>query len=59
MFDRLGPFGVLGVLVLVAGLAVVSWQNPIIGGGLGLVVAGVGLVAFGMVRSMMSMFGMA
>jgi drug/metabolite transporter (DMT)-like permease len=58
MFDRLGPLGILGLVVIVAGIAIISLRDLVIAGGIGLVVAGVGLVAFGMVRSMLSMFGM-
>jgi hypothetical protein len=58
MFDRLGPLGILGLVVIVAGIAIIGLRDLVIAGGIGLVVAGVGLVAFGMVRSMLSMFGM-
>jgi hypothetical protein len=59
MFQRLGLVGVLGVVVMVAGIGLVTWQNPIIGGGIALMLAGVGLVVRSLVTSMLSMFGMA
>jgi len=59
MYRTLGPIGLVGILVMVAGLGVITWRDPFIGGGLALVLAGIGIVVQRMVASVMSMFGMA
>ena len=59
MFDKLGTKGVVGVVVLLAGLALVAWRAPVVAAGVALVVAGLGLVASGLAESVMRMFGMA
>jgi len=59
VLDRLGAVGVLGVLVLVGGLALLVTVDPVIAAGVALVVAGLGLVAAGLLKSVMSAFGMA
>lgn len=58
MLDKLGTVGVAGIVVLLAGVALVAWQNLILAAGLALVVAGVGLVAYGLVTSLLGAFGM-
>ncbi|ELY27029.1 hypothetical protein C499_10854 [Halogeometricum borinquense DSM 11551] len=59
MFDKLGTKGIAGVVLLVAGIGIVAYQEPIVAAGIALVVAGLGLVASGLVQSVMGMFGMA
>jgi len=58
MLNKLGIPGVLGVLLMTGGVGVVTWQNPIIGGGLALIIAGLGLVVYGMVTTLLSSMGM-
>lgn len=58
MFGRLGPAGVLGVLVLLAGIAVIAWQNLVIAGGVALVIAGIGFVVYGLVTNLLSTLGL-
>lgn len=58
MFDKLGVAGILGVLCLLAGIAVVALESLIVAGGLSLVIAGVGLVVFGLVKNLISSLGM-
>jgi len=58
MFDKLGVAGLLGVLLLFGGIGLIAWQNLIVGGGVALVVAGLGLVVYGMITSMLSSMGM-
>jgi len=58
MLKQLGGAGVLGFLVLLAGIGVLAYVNPIIGAGVALVVAGLGLVTYGMVTNMMRALGM-
>lgn len=57
MFQRLGLAGVLGVVVLFAGIAVIAWQNLAIAGGVALVIAGIGFVVYGLVTNLLSALG--
>ena len=58
MFDKLGAKGIVGVLVLLGGIAVIALQNLLIAAGMALMVVGLGLVVWGVVSSMLSNFGM-
>ncbi|MFB6105198.1 MAG: hypothetical protein ABEJ57_09015 [Halobacteriaceae archaeon] len=58
MLGRLGLSGGLGVLMLLAGIALVASENLLIGTGIALVLAGLGFVANGVVQSTMRQFGM-
>lgn len=57
-YRQLGPAGIVGTLVLIAGIAVITWRDLVIGGGVALVLAGVGIIIYSMIRSMLSTFGM-
>jgi len=57
MLDRLGPSGLLGVLLLLVGIAVVAWNAPVVAAGLALVLLGLGLVVRSAAKSVMGMFG--
>lgn len=57
MLTRLGIPGVLGVLLLFGGVALVAWENLVIGGGIALVIAGLGLVVYGMITTLLSSMG--
>ena len=58
MFDKLGAKGIVGVLALLGGIAVIASVHPLIAGGMALIVLGLGLVVWGVVSSMLSNFGM-
>lgn len=58
MFDKLGSKGIVGLLALVAGVAVIALQNLIIAAGIGLVVIGFVLTAWGLVSGLLANFGM-
>lgn len=58
MFDRLGRSGLLGAILMLIGIGAVALENPIIAAGIALVLAGLGLLANGLVRSAMSAFGL-
>lgn len=57
MLDKLGMAGLLGVLVMLAGIVIVAWQNLFLAAGLAFVVAGLGLIVYGMVSNLLSAFG--
>ena len=58
MIDKLGAKGIVGILVLLGGIAVIALQNLLIAAGIGLVVLGVVLVAWGLVSGLLASFGM-
>ena len=58
MFDKLGVAGILGVLVLFSGIGLLATVDPLIAAGVAFVVAGLGLVVYGVVTSLLSSFGM-
>ena len=58
MLDKLGIPGIVGALVMLAGVGVVTYVNPLLGAGLALVIAGLGLVVYGMVMNLLESFGM-
>lgn len=58
MLGRLGISGVVGVLVILGGLSLIAYANPIIAGGLVLVLVGIGLIIRGVVSSVMDAMGM-
>jgi hypothetical protein len=57
MLNKLGIAGVIGVLFILGGVVVVAWQNLILAAGLALVIAGFGLVVFGLVKNLLASFG--
>ncbi|WP_132059005.1 DUF7470 family protein [Halorussus amylolyticus] len=58
MLDKLGAKGIFGVLLLLGGIAVIALQNLLIAAGIGLVVVGFVLVAWGLISGLMASFGM-
>ena len=58
MFDKLGVPGILGLLIMLGGIAVVAAENIVLAGGIALVIAGLGLVVFGLVKNLLSSLGM-
>lgn len=58
MFDKLGAVGIVGILIAVAGIGVVALESPIIAGGLALVLLGLGVMAFGLVKNLLGALGM-
>jgi len=58
MLDKLGALGVLGAILLFAGIGVTIYANPLVGAGIALVVAGMGLLVKRGVDQVMGLFGM-
>ena len=58
MFNKFGVSGVVGMLVVLGGLSLIAFANPIIAGGLILVLLGVGLLIRGLISSLMDAMGM-
>lgn len=58
MFDRLGALGVVGIVLVITGLALIAVESLLVAGGLALVLAGLGLAAKSLVSGMLATFGM-
>ncbi|WP_266078915.1 DUF7470 family protein [Haladaptatus caseinilyticus] len=58
MLGKLGAKGIVGLLVLVAGIGVIALKSLIIAAGMGLVVVGFVLTAWGLVSGVLESFGM-
>lgn len=58
MLDRLGIPGVVGVLALLGGVAVIALESPVVAAGIALVVLGLALTAFGLLKSALAAMGM-
>jgi hypothetical protein len=58
MLGRLGFVGVLGVVFILGGIALVALESLVIAGGIALVIAGFGLAVYGIVTNLLGAFGM-
>lgn len=58
MFDRLGVLGIVGLLLVLAGLGLVAVESPLIAAGLALVLLGIGLAVKSLLSGMLAAFGM-
>jgi hypothetical protein len=58
MLKKLGIAGILGLLLMVAGVALAAWVNILLGSALALVIAGLGLIVYGMVTNLMQAMGL-
>lgn len=57
MLDKLGAAGLLGVLLMVGGVAVVAFESLLVAGGIALVIVGLGLLVFGLVKNLLASLG--
>jgi|JXWS01.1.fsa_nt_gb hypothetical protein len=58
MRDTLGLEGIAGVLVVVAAVGILTVRDPVIGGAVMLLIAGLALIAKGLVDTAMRSFGL-
>ena len=58
MLRNLGARGILGIVLLVAGIGMIAYESLVVAGGIALVVAGLGLVVQGLLSSVLRSFGM-
>jgi hypothetical protein len=58
MLDKLGAAGIVGLLLVLGGLGLVAYVEPIIAAGIALVLAGLGLTLKAIVSSFVSAMGM-
>lgn len=58
MLQKLGPVGILGAVLVLVGIGTIAIKDPVIALGMGLVVAGLGLLAKAGLDAVMGLFGM-
>ncbi len=58
MLKNLGPQGIAGLLILLAGIALIAYQNLVIAAGIALVLAGLGIIVKALVSGMLQSFGL-
>jgi len=58
MLRKLGAFGLVGLVVVLAGLALVAWESRIIAAGLALMLLGFGLTVKALVSNLLGSLGM-
>ncbi|QFU82212.1 DUF7470 family protein [Natronorubrum aibiense] len=58
MLKNLGPQGIAGLLILLAGVGLIASQNLLIAAGMALVLAGLGIVVKALISGMLQSFGM-
>lgn len=58
MLEKLGAIGVLGIVVILGGLGLIAWANPVVAAGMALVLFGFGLTVKALVSNLLSSFGM-
>ncbi|MWV41406.1 hypothetical protein [Natrialba sp. INN-245] len=58
MLGNLGPLGIVGIVVLLAGIGLVAYVDLVIAAGLALILAGMGLIVKSLITGMLQSFGM-
>ncbi|ELY55515.1 DUF7470 family protein [Natronolimnohabitans innermongolicus] len=58
MFQNLGPLGIVGFVIVLAGIALIAYQNLLIAAGMAMILAGLGLVVKALITGVMQSFGM-
>ncbi|SIR92685.1 DUF7470 family protein [Natronorubrum thiooxidans] len=58
MLKNLGPQGIAGLLIVLAGVALIAYQNLLIAAGMALVLAGLGILVKALISGMLQSFGM-
>ncbi|GAA0669683.1 hypothetical protein ACFQDG_17000 [Natronoarchaeum mannanilyticum] len=58
MLKRLGATGIVGLLAILGGIALIAYESLVIAGGIALVLAGIGLVVRALVSSLINSMGM-
>lgn len=58
MLQNIGALGIVGLVILIAGIALIAYANLVIAVGMALVLAGLGLVVKSLISGMLQNFGM-
>ncbi|MFC7074560.1 hypothetical protein ACFQJ7_08580 [Halovenus rubra] len=58
MLKNLGIVGIFGLVLMLAGVGVAASVNLLLGGAFALIIAGLGLIVYGMVTNLLKSMGM-
>ncbi len=58
MLRNLGLVGVVGLVLMLGGVALTTWYSLVLGSALAMVLAGLGLLVYGLVTNLMRAMGM-
>ncbi|MBZ6494947.1 MULTISPECIES: DUF7470 family protein [Natrinema] len=58
MLRNLGALGIAGLVILLAGIGLIAYADPVIAAGMALVIAGLGLVVRSLISGLLQNFGM-
>ncbi|WP_436346351.1 DUF7470 family protein [Natronorubrum sp. FCH18a] len=58
MLQNLGPLGIVGLVIVLAGIALIAYESLLIAAGMAMVLAGLGLVVKALISGMLQSFGM-
>ena len=58
MLKNLGPLGIAGLVIVLAGIALIAYVSPLVAAGMALVLVGLGLVVKALISGMLQSFGM-
>ncbi|WP_265109327.1 DUF7470 family protein [Halosolutus halophilus] len=58
MLRNLGPLGIVGLLIVAAGIGLIAWADPVVAVGMALVLAGLGLVVKALISNVLGAWGM-
>ncbi|APX97667.1 MULTISPECIES: DUF7470 family protein [Natronorubrum] len=58
MLQNLGPLGIAGLVLVLAGIGLIAYVSPLIAIGIALVLGGLGLVVKALVSGLLQSFGM-
>ncbi|WP_049928108.1 DUF7470 family protein [Halopiger goleimassiliensis] len=58
MLQNLGPLGIVGIVLVLAGIGVIAYASPVIAGGFALVLVGLALTVRSVVSGVLKQFGM-
>ncbi|WP_248517489.1 DUF7470 family protein [Salinarchaeum laminariae] len=58
MLNHLGIGGIVGLLLLVGGIAIIAWHSLLVAAGLAIAIAGLGLIVRSLVSSALGAMGM-
>ena len=58
MLKNLGPQGIVGLVIVLAGIGLIAYESLLIAAGMALVLVGLGLVVKALISGMLQSFGM-
>ncbi|WP_440766535.1 DUF7470 family protein [Natronorubrum sp. DTA7] len=58
MLQNLGPLGIVGLVIVLAGIGLIAYESLLIAAGMAMVLAGLGLVVKALISGLLQSFGM-